>query len=107
MTTINNGYGTSVDWRELRLLALQESRAHRAYAKAGIVPNTRKMIWPWDPQHCGTYQTPKIQDLEHGTDACYRQHLRLGTEPCKPCRDAHNRAKREQRKRLDSQQSVA
>lgn len=38
--------------------------------------------------------------MQHGTPAGYRQHYRLGTTPCQPCKQAradHNRAAAEKR----------
>jgi hypothetical protein len=105
MATHSNGYDTtgSIDWRELRAIALQESMALRAYARLDKLPKARKLIWPWDEGYLGHYEpTARTRELEHGTVACYRQHLRLGTKPCEPCRDANNALAREERKRLHS-----
>lgn len=91
------------DWRTLRSIALQESHALRAYARAGKNATVRKLIWPWEPNYLGDYHPEKLHDLEHGTVACYRQHLRLGTKPCQPCLDANNLSKRQDR--LNSRQA--
>ena len=91
-------------WRTLRSIALQESRALRAYAQLGITPNTRKMIWPWEDNYPGDHVMRTITEMEHGTFPCYRQHLRLGTEPCQPCKDAMNAHKRAER--VDSRRPI-
>jgi hypothetical protein len=90
------------DWRTLRSIALQESHALRAYARAGKTPKARKLVWPWEPNYLGDYKPEKLHDLEHGTVACYRQHNRLGTPPCQPCLDAMSLWARQQR--LNSKQ---
>lgn len=89
-------------WRTLRSIALQESHALRAYARVGVSPVARKMVWPWEVDYLGDYKPEKLRSLDHGTVACYRQHIRLGTKPCQPCLDANNRQKREDR--LNSKQ---
>jgi hypothetical protein len=92
-------------WRDLRSIALQESRALRAYARAGVNPSAHKLIWPWEQNYPGDYIPRSLTDFEHGTVSCYRQHLRLGTKPCQPCLDANNALSRQQR--LDSLKSLA
>lgn len=36
-------------------------------------------------------------DVRHGTFGGYRRHLRVGTEPCPPCREANREQKRMER----------
>ena len=38
-----------------------------------------------------------LKPIEHGTDAAYYRHRRLGTTPCQSCREAHNAREAERR----------
>jgi len=41
----------------------------------------------------------RVKPIDHGTDAGYAAHYRRGVPYCRPCRDAHTRACREQQAR--------
>jgi len=87
-------------WRTLQAIALQESRALRAFAKAGKNPRCAPTKFPWHEGYIDIFTPITAAEREAepcGTDAAYQVHLRRKEVPCDRCKRAHAIDMRERR----------
>jgi hypothetical protein len=81
-------------------MALMESHALRAFAKAGKSPQCAPMRWPWEEGYidCFARSTAAEREAEPcGTLVAYRVHRKRNEEPCARCLAAYSRSQRERR----------